>query len=118
MSDKLPCKFYRKVDCRESNFATCLRGIMLAIKIIGLLVMVLYGFSFGIRKSQMWAVSVVTIFLMDMLIVETIHVFVRAWFVQCYLRVSLLRHRSGDVHTYVLNLGFFRYQTHIVFAMK
>lgn len=88
---------------------------MLAIKVIGLLIMVLYGFSFGIRKSQMWAVSVVTIFLMDMLIVETIHVFVRAWFVQCYLRVSLAQN-SGDVR--ISEFFFYRFQIHIVFAMK
>lgn len=50
--------------------------------------MALEGFRFGIRKTQMWAISVFTMWIFDMVVVETIHVILHAFIVKIYLKVS------------------------------
>lgn len=61
---------------------------MLVFKVGASLQCVLWGFHFGHRKSEMWAVSVLVVIFLDAIIVETIHVLVHAWFVNVVLGVS------------------------------
>lgn len=68
---------------------------MLIFKVGASLQCVLWGFHFGHRKSEMWAVSVLVVIFLDAIIVETIHVLVHAWFVNIFLGVSNQDHPSS-----------------------
>lgn len=78
--------------------------------------MALEGFSFGIRKTQMWAISVFTMWIFDMLIVETIHVILHAFIVKIYLKVSRQKMSTNSTYNssfrlHLLDWGIFPVQT-------
>lgn len=50
--------------------------------------LVFHGFYYGARKSEMWAFSFLVIFLLDAIVVESVHVIIRNFISRVVMNVS------------------------------